>query len=469
NGCWSQLTTSWLTKAVNRVKQEAGKNLSKIILVGHDCGYNAINKNSFFPGVYKIVLLDGMYSSFINSAQNKNIIFAAISTNHDGVRANTEAFYSSFFTVTPISWNNMQYVTADKRVALYTKPSVSEHMSIRGGLSDLYKIKTDSVKTDTKKKEPTKDELESTTSKTNPLLSVQIPGLGVFSPIKCEVTGGKEGYCNIPWLGEYISALYNYGVKVVAVLAVVMIMVGGWRWIFAGGNAARIGAAKKVIASAIIGLILMLTSYMLLTVINPSLLSMDSISLTKKFYTKEEIEAVLKDTYALSTVDLEEATNPPPDGTNVKSLGSGVSVQVSSIGKDGVPLLRQCKDPKNHDIDYTGKGCQTKSNICSSGCGVTSLTMVLLYYQKPVTLQQMAQKMINNGGRGCDGGTSQLSIGQVAKEYGLRVQECNNYDNCAELAKTNPVVISVHNNPLCKNDNTCYKSRKCPFTGNGHF
>ena len=74
-------------------------------------------------------------------------------------------------------------------------------------------------------------------------------------------------------LGKYIIAIYNYGIGLVSVLAVVMIMYGGFRWIFAAGNASRIGEAKSTIISALVGLILALGSWMLLNTINPALTS----------------------------------------------------------------------------------------------------------------------------------------------------------------------------------------------------
>lgn len=75
-------------------------------------------------------------------------------------------------------------------------------------------------------------------------------------------------------LPRYISAFYTYFLSVVGIIAVVMIMYGGFRWITAGGNPSRIGAAKEIIQSAIIGLILALTSRLILQTINPELVSL---------------------------------------------------------------------------------------------------------------------------------------------------------------------------------------------------
>jgi len=88
-----------------------------------------------------------------------------------------------------------------------------------------------------------------------------------------EFVAGTTITINSDSLGKYIIAIYNYGIGLVSVLAVVMIMFGGFKWIFAAGNATTIGAAKSTIISALVGLFLALGSWMLLDMINPALTS----------------------------------------------------------------------------------------------------------------------------------------------------------------------------------------------------
>ena len=80
-------------------------------------------------------------------------------------------------------------------------------------------------------------------------------------------------------LGNYISALYQYLLYAAGVVAVVVIMIGGFQWITAGGNQSRIGAAKERITSAIIGLFLALGSYLLLFTISPDLIKIVDLSM----------------------------------------------------------------------------------------------------------------------------------------------------------------------------------------------
>jgi len=75
----------------------------------------------------------------------------------------------------------------------------------------------------------------------------------------------------IPWIGEYILAIYKWGVGAVALLAVIMIMINGLRWIIARGEAPKISEAKKGITYAVTGLIFILLTHQILSLIDPRL------------------------------------------------------------------------------------------------------------------------------------------------------------------------------------------------------
>lgn len=89
-------------------------------------------------------------------------------------------------------------------------------------------------------------------------LQVKIPG---------QPDAGKD-------LAHYVAAWYTFGVSAISIIAVVMIMWGGFEWITAAGNATLIGQAKGRIMNAIVGIILVLTSYGLLYLINPALVEL---------------------------------------------------------------------------------------------------------------------------------------------------------------------------------------------------
>ncbi|KKR07884.1 MAG: hypothetical protein UT32_C0006G0031 [Parcubacteria group bacterium GW2011_GWC2_39_14] len=110
---------------------------------------------------------------------------------------------------------------------------------------------------------------------TPPVVSVPIPGLAAFSEI--EYTQGEK--VDVPYIAQYIVAIYKYGLVIGALLAVVMIMIGGIIYLTAAGAQGLIGTGKTLIYGAISGLVLLLGSYLLLMTINPNLVNPQAISL----------------------------------------------------------------------------------------------------------------------------------------------------------------------------------------------
>lgn len=73
----------------------------------------------------------------------------------------------------------------------------------------------------------------------------------------------------------YFEDIFNFVLAAAAILAVIMIIVGGLQYIGAAGNPSVISDAKDRIYWAILGLILALASVLILQTINPDLLKLD--------------------------------------------------------------------------------------------------------------------------------------------------------------------------------------------------
>jgi hypothetical protein len=99
--------------------------------------------------------------------------------------------------------------------------------------------------------------------------NIEIPGL--FSG---EIVIGSES------IGQYIAAFYIFFVALTGVLAVAMMVLAGFRWITAAGNASKITEAKDMINGALFGLMLVLLSYLLLNLINPTLTKLAGLQLS---------------------------------------------------------------------------------------------------------------------------------------------------------------------------------------------
>lgn len=104
--------------------------------------------------------------------------------------------------------------------------------------------------------------------------NVGIPGT-VFSRGSSVAVSGTT-------IGDFIVAFYVWFAGAAGMLAVFMVMFGGWQWLTAAGNAGRIGQAKETITGAVVGLVLLLGSYVLLASISPTFVNFKDL---KEFLT----------------------------------------------------------------------------------------------------------------------------------------------------------------------------------------
>ena len=73
-------------------------------------------------------------------------------------------------------------------------------------------------------------------------------------------------------LGGYLVSLYNFLLAAVGIIAMVMIVYGGFRYMTSAGNPATMADAKDIVYSSIIGLALALLSWIIVNTINPELI-----------------------------------------------------------------------------------------------------------------------------------------------------------------------------------------------------
>lgn len=64
---------------------------------------------------------------------------------------------------------------------------------------------------------------------------------------------------------DTIISIVNWVLALLGLIAVIMILYGGFVWLTAAGNEDKVASAKKVISAAIIGLIIVLLAYAIVT------------------------------------------------------------------------------------------------------------------------------------------------------------------------------------------------------------
>lgn len=116
-----------------------------------------------------------------------------------------------------------------------------------------------------------------------PVPRIKIPGLSFSNSILDEAASdfGKDGrvYLSVPFLGEYISAIFQYAVIFISILALAMLIVSGIQWIIGGNKSEARENIRKRILSSIIGLVMSVGSYTVLYIVNPELIKFESLQI----------------------------------------------------------------------------------------------------------------------------------------------------------------------------------------------
>ncbi len=107
-----------------------------------------------------------------------------------------------------------------------------------------------------------------------PTFAVNIPTVQITGTQTSQTEDGEYYQVDIPWIADYITGVYRYAVFFGSVLAAVLFMLAGLQWLTAGGNASRVGAAKKRMVDTTIGLVLILGTFLILNTVNPELTSL---------------------------------------------------------------------------------------------------------------------------------------------------------------------------------------------------
>lgn len=112
-------------------------------------------------------------------------------------------------------------------------------------------------------------------------MQLAIPGITETCPYKKTIyVGSKMGtqtvncYYTEANLPDFIRKIYNFSIGIIAIMAVIVIMISGFKWILAAGNPGTIGKAQDDIKAAVSGLILILLSYTILNLVNPKLINL---------------------------------------------------------------------------------------------------------------------------------------------------------------------------------------------------
>lgn len=97
--------------------------------------------------------------------------------------------------------------------------------------------------------------------------------------VKLTTVDCSGGTCQIPFISQYVSAVYVYGLSVAGILGVLVLMAAGLLWLVSGGDSGKITTAKNLIFGSVTGLLLLVGLSLFLSFINPDLIKMKSLEL----------------------------------------------------------------------------------------------------------------------------------------------------------------------------------------------
>ncbi len=137
----------------------------------------------------------------------------------------------------------------------------------------------------------------------------------------------------------YLSAIYKLAIWIVGLCALFMFLVGAFMYMLSAANTSKIGSAKSIMQDALIGLVLALSSYLILYVINPDLvnLKLPTVSMSSGGAAREPGATAPKPKTAGDVYSNSEA---------VQELSSH-GISVSSSGNCSDPTNSKCTSLEN--------------------------------------------------------------------------------------------------------------------------
>lgn len=180
-------------------------------------------------------------------------------------------------------------------------------------------------------------------------LQVHLPGTSL-----CTDPANAGSYC-VKDFGEYLMNFYRWFVSITGVLAIAMVVLGGFRWITAAGNSSKIEEAKDIINGAFSGIVLIMISFLFLQLINPQILTL-----------RLPVGDIEKVDFKIGTAfcggrDIEETNLSCGDTATLKTTSSGK--KQTCIYEGNCTSTGQLCSLKKRDDDVSW-ACQSLSEAC---------------------------------------------------------------------------------------------------------
>ncbi|MEK7606871.1 MAG: hypothetical protein AAB444_01615 [Patescibacteria group bacterium] len=206
-----------------------------------------------------------------------------------------------------------------------------------------------------------------------PKLQIPIPNLK-FTPALIEESEGKRFYV-INTLADYLGGAYTFLLSIAGILAGIMITIGGFEWLIAAGDKGKITHAKERIQNAVIGMVLALGSYVLLSAINPDLVRFKALKIEAipREYASDTIAGGAEGKPVTIPSTFKEITEPAYIVTNITD---GTAAAMESVAADdflkAARVFSEDPDVSGRKIRITSafRTYEKQCNLYKRNCGV---------------------------------------------------------------------------------------------------
>ncbi|MFC1687170.1 pilin [Patescibacteria group bacterium] len=219
-------------------------------------------------------------------------------------------------------------------------------------------------------------------------IQTKIPGLTKDIPVRNEegnIIGEKHLVKDLPC---FIIGIYKYFSGAAAIIATVMMMYGGYKYVISFGSPQKMKDAQDTIVAAMVGLVITLGSYLLLYTINPKLVEFPDLVVEpvskvaqSRIYTPDlcEVENSATDVPCGQLEKVSEIDFGDELGVETKyCMGTycqyGLGTQSGSISHRQVCQVQRGQHPSEQDVFISGS---CRSSIPVNGIqGVSSVEVM---------------------------------------------------------------------------------------------
>ncbi|MFA6547580.1 MAG: M15 family metallopeptidase [Candidatus Magasanikbacteria bacterium] len=175
-----------------------------------------------------------------------------------------------------------------------------------------------------------------------PVLEINIPQLK-FSDVENSVD--DEGFLHLPYIGEYMSAIYKVAMVAISIIGVIMIIVVGVKITVMGGEE-RVNGFKKI-GQIVVGLLIAWGSYTILYTINPDLVNFQALKV--QYIEQQDLPD------DVDTSDMEAGMAGMAGGVVEGEKGACDKINPAAPPSNWVDMVAACKNNKCPGLSVVAK------------------------------------------------------------------------------------------------------------------